>query len=228
MLNATERQFTVLYAVIVLFELITAQVPDLKLAHFIAKPSIVFALIFLVINQKSLLKGIQQMLLISALGFSVIGDMLLMFVNQSEWFFIAGLIAFLIAHVFYIILFLKQRDKDSKPYLPIVLLYLYSLVFGYFITDSLGNMLVPVIAYEIIILLMASAAFLRKRAVNSFSYNFVIAGALFFLVSDSLLALNKFYTVIPLSGVWIMLSYSLAQYCITLGILKSTSVTTQG
>jgi len=225
MLNTTERQFTVLYTVVVLLELITAQVPNLELAHFLVKPSIVFSLIFLVSHQKSALKSLERILLIVALGFSGIGDILLMFVKVSEWYFIAGLVAFLIAHIFYLALFYKQRNKHRKSYLPLVLLYLYSLAFGYIITDSLGAMLIPVIAYEIVILLMASAAFLRKQAVNPFSYKLVSAGALFFLLSDSLLAFNKFYIAIPYSGIWIMLSYALAQYCIAVGILKTNSVT---
>lgn len=225
MLNPTLKKFSIIYVVIVIFELITAQVPQLELAHYLAKPAIVFSLIVLVANQGQHLKITHRFLLLMALGLSVTGDILLMFVPRSEWFFISGLIAFLIGHICYLILFFRQRHKKTKPFLAIICLYLYSLLFGYVITDSLGDMLYPVIIYEIVILLMASAAFLRKSAVSNFSYLLVVFGAISFLLSDSILAINKFYVAIPLSGIWIMVTYALAQYLIVLGILNSNSVT---
>jgi uncharacterized membrane protein YhhN len=208
-----------------MLELITAHTPSLELVHYLAKPAIVVSLIYLVIHQQSVLKTSHRLLLVAALGFSVSGDILLMFVSRSEWYFITGLLSFLLAHISYLILFFRQRHPKTKPYIPILFLYIYSLVFGYYITDSLGEMLIPVIAYEIVILLMASASFLRKHAVSSFSYKMVVFGALSFLISDSILAINKFYIDVPLSGIWIMITYALAQYLIVIGILKSESVT---
>ena len=61
---------------------------------------------------------------------------------------------------------------------------------------------------------------MRKGIVNSSSYNLVFIGAIFFMISDSILALNKFYQPIPFSNISIMLTYALAQYLIVLGILK--------
>ena len=225
MLKPTEKQFTVLYAVIVLFELITAQVPALGTVHYIAKPAIVISLIALVVNQKDRLKLSCRILLLLALCFSVAGDSLLMFVHLSEWYFILGLISFLIAHLFYLVLFFSQRQKSTKPFLPIILLFIYSFAFGCYITDALGDMLIPVIGYEIVIFLMASSSFFRKGAVSSLSYKLVTIGALVFLISDSILAVNKFHYPIPLSGIWIMVTYALAQYFIVIGILRSKTVT---
>jgi uncharacterized membrane protein YhhN len=225
MLNSVERRFTLIYIIIVLIEQFTALYPQLELAHYFAKPSIVFALILLVFRQQSRLAVSFRYLLLSALIFSLIGDFLLMFVSRSEWYFISGLVAFLVAHIFYVALFLRQRHKTNKPFMALGILYLYSVGFGYLISDSLGTLLIPVVIYEIVILLMVSAAILRKNAVNSISYHMVASGALFFLLSDSILAVNKFYAPIALSGVWIMITYSLAQYLIVLGILKSKTVT---
>lgn len=225
MLKSTKKQFTALFTLIVLLELITAQVEALEPIHYIAKPAIVGSLIVWVINQKSSLNLSDRFLLLSALGFSVTGDILLMFVRLSEWYFISGLVAFLMAHICYLILFFKQRNTLNKPYVGIAILYIYSLVFGYYIYNSLGDMTIPVTGYEIVILLMASASLLRKGAVNNVSYKHVAIGAVFFLISDSILALNKFHSPIPLSGIWIMITYALAQYFIVMGILRSKTVT---
>ena len=51
--------------------------------------------------------------LLSALIFSWIGDIILMFANKGELYFIFGLVAFLISHIIYIALFYKQKN----PYL---------------------------------------------------------------------------------------------------------------
>jgi uncharacterized membrane protein YhhN len=48
----------------------------------------------------------------------------------------------------------------------------------------------------------------------------ILAGAAFFMISDSLLALNKFYEPLPFSNISIISTYALAQYSIVLGILK--------
>lgn len=225
MLNSSEKQFTLVFTFIVLIELLTAHISSLNSLHYLAKPAIVGTLIFWVVKQKNSLSMSTRFLLLGALIGSVIGDILLMFVVEDEFFFIAGLISFLLAHLFYVVLFFKQRHMTTKPYLPLFLIYLYSLGFGYLLTQSLGDLVVPVIVYEVVIMIMASAAFFRKNAVSNLSYNLVVIGALLFLISDSILAFNKFYMPIPLSGIYIMVTYALAQYFIVFGILKSTTVT---
>ena len=71
-----------------------------------------------------------------------------------------------------------------------------------------------------IILLMMVTALMRKGSVNKLSYSLVITGALLFLASDSILAINKFAFKIPYASIWIMLTYAFAQYFILKGILE--------
>ena len=71
----------------------------------------------------------------------------------------------------------------------------------------------------LIILAMATSAFLRQGKINSSSYNLVFFGALTFMVSDSLLALNKFYLAFAFADFSIMLTYALAQLLIVKGLL---------
>ncbi|WP_411894409.1 lysoplasmalogenase [Winogradskyella sp. A2] len=220
MLTYTERQFTILFLIIVLFELITGSVPELTYAHYIAKPAIVVSLIVLFFNSCRNLPPSIRKVTILALGFSVLGDILLMFVEQNAHFFTFGLIAFLIAHVLYIIVFLKHRNQKSSPLGFIALLLLYASGLFYLLRDGLGEMLIPVFIYMIVILSMATTAYLRKNMVPQISYVLVFVGAILFLVSDSALAINKFYAELPLSNIIVMLTYALAQYFIVLGILK--------
>lgn len=221
-LTNTEKQFSILFFVIVLFEIITGSTQTLQMAHYIAKPAIVMSLMFLFIKTSGGISKSIKRITILALGFSVLGDILLMFVNQSPHFFTLGLVAFLLAHVMYILVFLRHRNKQKSIIVFIILLLVYALGLFYLLKDGLGDMLIPVIVYMIVILSMATSAFMRKGIVNTNSYNLVFIGAIFFMISDSILALNKFYQPIPFSNISIMLTYALAQFLIVLGILKNT------
>ena len=71
--------------------------------------------------------------------------------------------------------------------------------------------------YSLAILMMGIGAV--ERQTNAKSYQLVLIGAISFIASDSLIAINKFAFAIPFSGVWIMTTYIVAQYLIVEGIL---------
>ncbi len=220
MLTKTEKQFSILFFIIVLIELLSGSSESLLSIHYIAKPAIVISLIFLFVKtSKSLSKPIKNLTLL-ALVFSLLGDVLLMFVDKSEYVFTLGLVAFLIAHIMYVLLFLKHRNKVKSPFGFIALLLIYAACLFNFLNDGLGVMLIPVIVYMLAILSMSTSAFLRKDKVNILSYGLVFLGAIFFMISDSILALNKFHQPIPWSNISIMVTYAMAQYLIVIGILK--------
>jgi len=146
-----------------------------------------------------------------------------MFDEQNPMFFMFGLVAFLMAHVMYIIVYLKYRNKSRQPFPFIMFLVIYATGLFYLLKDGLGDMLLPVVVYMIVILTMATTAFLRKGCVPLQNYNLVFLGAILFLVSDSLLSLNMFYKPIPYANILIMLTYGFAQFFIVLGILKQSN-----
>ena len=220
MLTNTEKRFSILYAIIVLSELLTGSTETLQSVHYITKPAIVISLILLFVKaSKSLSKPIRRLTLL-ALVFSLLGDVLLMFVATSEHFFMLGLVAFLTAHVMYVLLFLKHRNTKKSPFGFIAVLLIYAACLFYFLKDGLRDMLIPVVVYMIVILAMATTAYLRKHKVTMRSYGLVFLGALFFMASDSILALNKFYQPLLWSNISIMVTYAIAQYLLVIGILK--------
>ena len=81
---------------------------------------------------------------------------------------------------------------------------------------GLGDLMIPVTIYTTIIMIMAITALFRKA--NGASL--VLIGAMFFVASDSLLALNKFYQPFVAAGFWTMLTYILAQYFIITGMIS--------
>lgn len=212
--------FLIIYIIILIFELIFDNIINLKPFHYLTKPLLVSSLIIFFFKQNPLQDNKSKLLVLSALLFSLLGDILLMFTEMNSLFFIGGLLAFLTAHVMYILVFLKKRNhaKNALPF--ILLLLVYAIGIFYFLKDGLGHLFIPVIIYMLVILMMVTTAFLREGTVPKNSYNLVFLGAVFFITSDSLLALNKFYNPLPFSGIWIMTTYALAQFFIVLGLKK--------
>lgn len=222
MLTKTERTFSIAFMLVIIIHLLFMDGSNPTLLHYITKPLIIFSLTLFFVKNSDHLPNKIRLLMNFALLFSLLGDILLMFVNQSPNFFVGGLVAFLIAHIMYILVFSKTRNKDKKPYRILFLLIIYALVIFYFLNEGLGDMLIPVILYMTIILTMATMAFLRQGSVNNLSFNLVVIGAILFLISDSLLALNKFYSPFSFADISIIFTYGLAQLFIVLGIKKQS------
>ena len=220
MLTNTEKSFSILFFIIVLAELICGSKESLSEFHYFTKPLILITLIAFFCRQSNHLNKRTRNITLLALVFSLSGDILLMFVNKSGNFFISGLVAFLLAHLMYISVFLRLRNKTANVFPIIVILLIYASGIFYVLKDGLGELIIPVLLYLIVILAMVATAFLRKRHENTNSYNLVFVGAVLFMISDSILALNKFYQPLPFSNISIMLTYALAQYLIVFGILK--------
>ncbi len=147
-----------------------------------------------------------------ALFFSFLGDVLLQFT------FIPGLVAFLIAHIFYIVIFSKNtRLSFFKSISMVIITVLYFLFLKNHLTSEL---FIPVLIYCIAITLMA--VFAINRTNRSKGINYVLIGALLFVISDSCIAYNKFVESIPNSTFWIMSTYGLAQWFIIKGLIKES------
>lgn len=162
-------------------------------------------------------EGITSRMYFAALFFSFLGDVFLMF----EGWFIPGLIAFLLAHVSYILLF---RKEYRFSFMAILLFALFSSGFLVFLYPSIPpDMQIAVVIYCGAITLMGIYAASRNTPSGA-SYRYILAGAVLFIISDSLIAVNRFYTDIPKEAIYIMTTYASAQYLILEGWLKKDSL----
>ena len=217
---ASLKSFTIVFIIIVTIELICDHIDIARGFHYATKPLIVISLLWFFIRNGKGLSSNTTKLTIAALCFSLLGDVFLMLVDTSPHFFMIGLICFLIAHIMYVLVFRKSMNKSIKPYLFIILLCIYAFGLFSFLKDGLGELLIPVVVYMLVILAMATFAYIRKGQVSIISYKMVLLGAILFMISDSILALNKFVEPINYSGILIMLTYAFAQYFIIIGLLK--------
>lgn len=177
--------------------------------------------------------NIFSSILLWGLFFSWLGDVLLMMESFSGSFFIGGLLSFLTAHLMYITYFARTKSPHpaylkSRPVMLLaVLAYIIELM--YILWPHLGGMKIPVMVYGIVIGTMLGFALWQIGKLDSKAALLFTAGAVLFVVSDSLLAINKFRSAFPNAGVFIMLSYCLAQYFLARGSarhLEAPAVTT--
>ncbi len=163
-------------------------------------------------------------LLIAALFFSLVGDTFLLFEKQAPYWFILGLIGFLLAHIFYILLFIgikKQNQPEKKINIFFSLLVIvYSVCLFLLLWPSLASLKIPVMIYTTVLSLMVITSFHAFDFAKQLSGKLCMSGALLFLISDSLLAINKFYQSFTAANILIMLSYALAQLLIVVGATK--------
>lgn len=160
-------------------------------------------------------------LVAAALFFSWIGDVCLL-QNGNGWF-MAGLGSFLLAHIMYIIFFLRiHRINVAAPrlHIPLVMMAVaYAFSLFVFLYPYIGNLKIPVGIYAAVITCMLIAATHALSSDVQISRKLFIAGALLFVLSDSLLAINKFYQSLPAGNLGVMLTYALAQFALTKGSL---------
>jgi len=196
---------------------------NIEILHFVTKPLLIPALILLLLCTKSIV--LNKNLLLIGLFFSWMGDVFLLFEYKYALFFIFGLVSFLTTHIFYIVYFLKIRsDKHSllkkQPVLiALVLAYGVTLVWQLY-PHIEGDLKLPVIVYATVICSMLICSLHVFFKVNKKAAAFYLFGALFFVLSDSLLAINKFYQPFAYAGVFIMLTYCAAQFFIVSGYIK--------
>ena len=174
------------------------------LIQTISKPVPVIVLILSVKR-----KNTYSTLITIGLILSLIGDVLLAKMVDK---FLFGLISFLFAHVLYIFAFLKKSKRlalaESIPF------YAYGALLFFFLQSHLGNMRIPVLVYVLVITTMLWRSFVQRKSGRLAAYAFI--GALFFTLSDTMIAIYRFYEHFTFDREATILTYWAAQYLIFL------------
>ena len=180
--------------------------------HRVFKPLALLLAITLVALRADLMRDPRRFgpKLLAALLLCLAGDVFLMFPG----YFIPGLVSFLAGHLCFIAVF-KQgvRWFPSRGALAATLAaagVMYAILFPH-----LGPVLkVAVAAYAVVIALMAAQAIGRAYALRDMLAAGVAVGSVLFMLSDALLAINRFATPLPLAQFWVLATYYAAQILI--------------
>lgn len=155
----------------------------------------------------------RSKLYLGALFFSLLGDIFLL---DKEGMFLLGIGAFLITQILFIVLVLKRASAFSIPKLILssIPFLIYLILLMQTLAPKLDDLYYPVLIYGSVISLFGITALnyhLNHRNANS---RILLTGAILFIGSDSMIALNNFYSPHMIYPVAIMLTYALAQYLI--------------
>ncbi|WP_418117989.1 lysoplasmalogenase family protein [Variovorax sp. 350MFTsu5.1] len=184
--------------------------------HYLFKPLALSIAIFLAARRALSAGPITGFdgLLLAGLVASLAGDVLLM---GPGGMFVPGLVCFLLAHLAYIALFRIGVGLFPRPGALAATLLVGAGMYAFLWHGGLPVALrIPVGAYVVVIACMAAQAIGRaavlRRADPSAAW--VAVGACFFMLSDSLLAINKFMAPLPLAQLWVLATYYAAQVLI--------------
>ena len=181
-------------------------------AHRLFKPlTLVLAIVFVATRPGWLrtARGFDLQLL-AALVLCLAGDVFLMFPG----YFIPGLVSFLAAHLCYLALF-RQGVRWFPSARALAATLAAAVAMYAFLFPHLGPVLkVAVAAYALVIALMAAQAIGRATVLRDPASLAVAVGAGFFMLSDTLLAINRFAQPLPMAAFWVLATYYVAQVLI--------------
>ncbi len=153
--------------------------------------------------------------------FSLAGDIFLMLPQDA---FVPGLVAFLVAHVCFIRAMLDDARFAARP-LALLACLAYAALNLWFLWPSLPAALyAPVVVYVVVLASMggqaASRAWCHAGDVLAVPARWAAVGALLFMLSDTLIAWNRFSVAIPWAALWILATYYAALWCLARSIQR--------
>lgn len=205
---------------------IISEVLENKTLRYITKPLLVPLILLYYTTGIFIELGLTHILwpLIVALIFGWLGDIFLM-LGREENYFMFGLGSFLIGHLFYIVLYsgviLFYGNILQFPvwgWLLVIPLVAIGGFFYYRIRGKMGDLTVPTIVYLVVIFFMSFVAMLLLSVPNLLAFALVYIGACLFMISDGIIAVDKFDTQISKNRIYVMITYGMAQFLISQGI----------
>ncbi|HYH87237.1 MAG TPA: lysoplasmalogenase [Pyrinomonadaceae bacterium] len=176
------------------------------------KPLTVVLIILIALQTNHATAPHYKQFIVAGLLCSLAGDVFLMLPRDR---FVAGLVSFLFAHLFYVAAFMLGGGQMFSVW-GAAALALYGALMLRLLWPQLGRLKAPVVFYVAAILLMAWQALNRWLAVGDAGSALALLGALLFVASDSALAWNRFRVGFKSAQAVILGTYFVAQWLIAL------------
>jgi uncharacterized membrane protein YhhN len=207
------KMLTIILSIITLtlaIATIYAKLQENETLQFIFKPLTMLAIVLIAISNLSNPINFYQTAILAGLIFSTIGDV---FLIKDKQFFVQGLVAFLIGHICYIAAFWTNPN-----WLSLIFYLLYVIFFLKILWKDLGKLKIPVGIYATAIALMSWMALSKTIEHHNHHTLHAFLGSLMFVISDSLLAYNKFKLPFRLAPLFVLGTYFLAQWLIATSV----------
>ncbi|WP_181178966.1 lysoplasmalogenase [Methylibium rhizosphaerae] len=159
--------------------------------------------------------GVRRRWVLAGLVLSLAGDVALLWPQQG---FLPGLVAFLLAHLCYLVAFTRGVRLAAQPLAFAAYALVAGAVLSFLWPGVPAPLQLPVLAYVVALAAMAAQAacwwwHARGSGLDARARLAALGGALFVL-SDALLATDKFQGPLPHASVWVLSTYWLAQWLI--------------
>jgi uncharacterized membrane protein YhhN len=183
--------------------------------ELVAKPAVLAALIGVAATLHTAEPTVRKWFL-AGLVFCLVGDVFLMLPRQKSIDFQAGLGAFLVAHVLFLIGLSEGNARLAGTLVALAVLVVVAaapavLVLRAILRGGERSLAGPVVVYMLALLTMAAAGW--SAGLNTFPPGrdaWLCVGVTLFVLSDTLLALDKFVHPLPLGKLAVHASYHLA------------------
>lgn len=191
--------------------------------HYAGKPLATLSILWLAASAQPVVTARYRCAVLAGMSLSLVGDVCLMLPGDH---FVAGLIAFLLAHVCYIVAFAPGSSVKARAGGLILIAAVALVNLAGLLPRIDAELKAPVIAYVAVLATMAGVALARAwtPALSDAmprSVRFAAAGAVCFVASDSLLAWDRFAGNIPMPALLVLGTYYIAQWCIAKSVLRS-------
>ncbi len=181
---------------------------------YLFKPLTTILILAVAIAAPQPVHGYYRSAIALGLLFSLAGDVFLMLPKDR---FLPGLASFFVAHVVYIVGFGSRTGFAFDGVALIPFLGVGAMMVA-FLWKGFGPMRIPAIAYAIAIVVMAWQAWVQYGVAPDASSLLAVAGALLFVTSDSILAVDRFRAPFRAAQAALLLTYFSGQWLIALSV----------
>ncbi|MDR3447454.1 lysoplasmalogenase [Dyella sp.] len=200
----------------------TGEIDGWRWFHWICKPLTTLLILWMVVRTNPAVSTRYRRWMAAGMVASLAGDVFLMLPQDA---FVPGLVSFLLAHLCFIVALLTDSRFAERPW-GMLACVAYGAFNLWALWPSLPAALhLPVMVYVLVLASMGGQAVVRvqRHAMDALtnSAQWSVAGALLFMLSDTLLAWNRFRFVIPLSGLWVLATYYAALWCLARSVRGS-------
>jgi len=206
----TLRSWAVLVGGMAALAIAGALLPDLRALHYVTKP-LATLLVALMVWRAAAPQPDYRRAALAGLLLSTLGDVWLMLPWDA---FVAGLASFLVAHLAYLFAFTRRVRLQSMQWPFLAYAMLAAAVLALLWPRLPDALHVPVVVYVVALAAMAAQAAVVALQQPSSSSRAAALGGFCFVVSDALLAIDRFHTPLPLAPLWVLASYWIAQFLI--------------
>lgn len=181
----------------------------------IAKPIPVLCLMAWVSQSK---RDRYTLLIMIGLVCSALGDV---FMGLPKQYLLAGMGAFALAHMAYVLAYLRKCTELRLAYLVPFVIWCGGVYF--WLGDGMGALRIPVILYMAVIAVMMWRAFVWFKAEEGLAA-YAFFGALVFALSDTLIAITLFSGPFSNDHYYIIMSYWFGQFLIARSAISGERV----